>query len=249
MTPELAVLAGTAATLGATHTAIGVDHTLPFIMLGRARQWSLTKTLAVTSVCAVGHDLTSVLIGAQGNYGLGLALPELEAIAIGRGHFAAWGLIAFGAIYAVVGWWRMRREDAHRHFHVHADGTVHTHDHAHGTSDGQLVHHHRHPSRAARQALPLESKRLIPGLFLIFVLGPCEALIPLMAAPALSAQGGAVMIATVFGLATTATMLALVTLGYLGLNIKAIDRLEPHLQWIAGFAIFVSGLGVEFLGV
>ncbi len=249
MTPELTVLVGTAATLGVTHTAIGVDHTLPFVLLGRARRWSLQKTLGVTAICAAGHVLSSVVIGALGYFGLGLALPQLEAIESQRGHWAAWLLIVFGVAYALFGIWRMRRGDAHRHFHVHADGTVHAHHHGHQQTDGQLVHHHRHPSSAVGKATRLDSRRLIPGLFLIFVLGPCEALIPLMIAPALGSGGGAILVAGVFGLATTLTMLSLVALGFLGLNVKAIGRLEPHLQWMAGFAIAASGLSVELIGI
>ncbi len=249
MTPELVVLVGTAATLGVTHTAVGVDHTLPFVMLGKARRWSLRKTLGITTVCAAGHVLSSVLIGALGYYGLGLALPQLEAIESQRGHWAAWLLIGFGLVYALLGLWRMHRGDAHRHFHVHSDGTVHAHDHSHAQADGQLVHHHRHPSRTAQRAMALDSRRLVPGLFIIFILGPCEALIPLMAAPALGSGSGSVLVASVFGLATTATMLGLVALGYLGLNFKAMGRIEPHMQWLAGFAIAASGLSVEFLGI
>ena len=42
---EIWMLAGTAATLGLVHTVIGPDHYLPFIVIGRAREWTLRKTL------------------------------------------------------------------------------------------------------------------------------------------------------------------------------------------------------------
>ena len=35
------VLLGTTASLAALHAVLGVDHSLPFIVLGRARGWSL----------------------------------------------------------------------------------------------------------------------------------------------------------------------------------------------------------------
>ena len=44
---EIWMLAGTAATLGLVHTVIGPDHYLPFIVIGRARNWKLRKTLGV----------------------------------------------------------------------------------------------------------------------------------------------------------------------------------------------------------
>lgn len=246
MSPEFAVLAGTAVTLGVTHTAIGVDHTLPFIFLGKARNWSLNKTLLVTAACAAGHVLSSVAIGALGYYGLGVALPRLVAIEVTRGEWAAWLLIAFGVAYASIGWWRLRKAEPHAHVHVHEDGTMHVHRHHHGSADGGLVHHHAHRERAAVSS----TRRLVPALFVVFVLGPCEALIPLMVAPALTAEGGGpLIIATVFGLATMLTMLGLVALGYLGLNLRRLDRLEPHMQWLAGVAIALSGLSVKLLGV
>lgn len=233
-------------TLGVTHTAIGVDHTLPFIFLGRARRWSLGKTLLVTAACAAGHVLSSVAIGVLGYYGLGVALPRLAEIEATRGQWAAWLLVAFGLAYAVLGWWRLRRGEVHRHLHVHADGTVHAHHHDHAQTDGGLVHHHAHRERAAS----LGNRRLLPALFVIFVLGPCEALIPLMVAPALTPGGGGpLLVAAIFGLATMITMLGLVTVGYLGLSLRRVGRLEPHMQWLAGVAIALSGLGVQLLGV
>lgn len=245
MTPELQVMVTTAAVLGVTHTAVGVDHTLPFVMLGRARAWGLSKTLGVTALCSAGHVLSSVVIGFVGYFALDVALSQLEGIEEARGQWAAWGLMGFGAVYALVALWRLRRGNGHQHVHVHADGTMHTHAHDHGPSDGRMVHHHQHGQR-----ISLGSPGIVPVLFVLFVLGPCEALIPLMVAPALGgAVSAAVLIALVFGVATLVTMLGIVALGYLGLSVKWVNRLEPHLDWLAGVAIFSSGLGVELLGI
>jgi hypothetical protein len=242
MTPDVLILMGTAATLGATHTAVGVDHTLPFVMLGRARRWSLLRTLALTAGCGLAHVMSSVVIGVLGFWGLGLTLEHVEGIEASRGQWAAWLLIGFGVVYAAVGLWRLRRFDGHRHVHVHADGTVHTHAHSHGRQDSNVVHHHEHG--------PLRRGTVVPTLFIVFVLGPCEALIPLMAAPAAAGELWApASIALVFGLATVSTMLALVAIGYLGLTLRAAQRLEPHMHWLAGVAIAMSGLGVELLGI
>ena len=60
------MLITTAATLAVLHTAVGVDHSLPFVMLGRARGWSLRRTLGMTALCGLGHVGTSVIIGAIG---------------------------------------------------------------------------------------------------------------------------------------------------------------------------------------
>ena len=46
----LSLLLGTAVGIAALHTAVGVDHTLPFIALGRAQNWTLRKVLVVTAL-------------------------------------------------------------------------------------------------------------------------------------------------------------------------------------------------------
>ena len=75
MGPDIGVLAATAASIGFVHTVTGPDHYLPFIAIGRARRWSLTRTLSITALCGVGHVLGSVALGSLG-IGLGLALSR-----------------------------------------------------------------------------------------------------------------------------------------------------------------------------
>ena len=58
------ILLGTAASIGFGHTLVGVDHSLPFVVLARSQQWSLKKTWAVTGLCGVAHVGSSVLIGS-----------------------------------------------------------------------------------------------------------------------------------------------------------------------------------------
>src|SRR5690606_14515834 len=121
-------LLGTAATVGCLHTLVGVDHTLPFVVLARANRWHLAKLWSVTAGCGLLHVLSSVVIGAVG-IGLGVALERLAWIEELRGNLAAWMLIGFGAAYAVWGLVRAKRGRRHNHAHVHEDGTVHHHEH------------------------------------------------------------------------------------------------------------------------
>ncbi len=251
MTPEFSVLLITALTLGVGHTAIGVDHTLPFVALGRARRWSLGWTLSVTAVCGVGHVLSSVAIGYLG-WVFGATLGRLAEVEATRGSLAAWLLIAFGVVYAVFGWLRMDRGD-HQHVHVHVDGTIHSHGHDHPRPTERVVHQHRHG--ATRSIARLGGGRLVPALFVIFLLGPCEALIPLMFAESLGGDwASALLIAAAFSGATLVTMLALVALGHWGLGTLSgsahrLERFEKHLNWSAGVAIALSGLGIQLLGI
>ena len=256
MNPELAILLGSAATLGVTHTAIGLDHTVPFIVLGRAREWSLTKALLVTAACGVAHVASSVAVGALGMT-LAVTLTALEGFQEARGYWVSWALVAFGTVYAIVSLALLKRKTSHRHTHVHADGRVHCHPHGHGEmSFEKPLQHHAHTLREERQRglvgtvqRPMRGK-VVAGLFIVFLLGPCEALLPLMTAPGLRQDIAAgLLVAAVFGAATLTTMVGLVAAGWFGMRGDCFTRFEPHLNWASGVAIAVSGLCVQFLGL
>ena len=66
MNNTLELLLATAVTIGFLHTLIGVDHTLPFVVLARAQKWSLQRLLVITNLCGLGHVLSSLLLGWVG---------------------------------------------------------------------------------------------------------------------------------------------------------------------------------------
>jgi sulfite exporter TauE/SafE len=236
MDKGLLVLLGTAATIGFVHTALGPDHYLPFIVLSKARGWSSRKTALVTALCGAGHVLSSVVLGLIGIV-VGVALFRLEAIEAVRGDVAAWLLMAFGFAYFVWGIHMAVRNRSHEHAHAHEGGRVHSHLHAH--TDG---HSHVHDAKS-RGATPWV-------LFLIFVFGPCEPLIPILMFPA--ARGTvfhAVLVAGVFGVATVGTMLIVVLASYYGLARVRVGSLERFGHALAGFALFASGGAIAFLGL
>ncbi len=240
MGSEIGILAFTAASIGFVHTITGPDHYLPFIVMGRARHWSLNRTLSVTALCGLGHVLGSIILGAVG-IGLGWAVGSLEVVEGMRGNLAAWLLISFGLVYAVWGWRRSARGQAHTHQHAHADGTVHDHHHDHHQE-------HLHPHAEASTA---QKRSLTPwALFVIFALGPCEPLIPILMYPAANASiGGLVLVASIFAVVTIATMLVTVYLVSRGVRMLPLARLERHTHTMAGLAIMVSGLAIRFLGL
>jgi sulfite exporter TauE/SafE len=236
MNHTLWVLLGTAVTLGFVHTLIGIDHSLPFVVIGRAQGWSLRKVLTITSLCGVGHVLSSVLLGFVG-VGLGVAAERLEWIETGRGEVAAWLLIGFGLAYAAWAFWRYLRHRRHQHLHSHDQAPSHCHEHQH-------LDHHLHPHRLHRRALTVWT------LFIVFVFGPCEPLIPLLMVPAFAHNWAAVaLVSAVFGLTTIGTMLAVVSLGFYGLRLPVFSRIERHAHVIAGLTIAASGLAVKALGI
>lgn len=85
---------------------------------------------------------------------------------------------------------------------------------------------------------------------MIFVLGPCEPLIPLLMIPAATVGAGAVVMVTgAFTVVTIGTMLGLVVLGYYGLHVGRFHWLERHGHVMAGLAIAASGMAIRVLGI
>ncbi len=66
MDNSIAILSVTAVSIGFIHTILGPDHYLPFIVLSRARKWSVSKTMLITFFCGIGHVLSSVVLGLVG---------------------------------------------------------------------------------------------------------------------------------------------------------------------------------------
>jgi len=87
-------------------------------------------------------------------------------------------------------------------------------------------------------------------LFIVFVLGPCEPLIPLLMFPAAQASAwGVVLVAGVFGVITIATMTAIVLASSFGLRFVKLGRLERYTHALGGVVILLSGLAIQFLGL
>jgi ABC-type nickel/cobalt efflux system permease component RcnA len=229
-------LLGTAVSLGFVHTLIGVDHSLPFIMIGKARAWPLRKVLGLTALCGLGHVLSSVVLGFFG-IGLGMTLEKLQWIETSRGELAANLLIGFGLAYGSISLWRALRNHPHSHTHTHGNGISHTHVHSHHQD-----HLHAHS--------PSHGKLTAWSLFVIFIFGPCEALIPLLMAPAAEHHWSwVILISLAFGATTIGTMVLVVSAGYLGLGTARFKGMERFANSIAGFAIAGSGVAIQLLGI
>ena len=237
MTPEIIVLSLSAAAIACVHTILGPDHYLPFVAMAKARGWSLRKTLRVTLVCGTGHLAGSVLLGVLGIF-FGLQLSSLEWLEGVRGNLAAWLLIGFGLAYTAWGLRQAYRNRPHTHRHHH-DGLTHEHTHSHHQD-----HAHVHEKAGS-------GKSLAPWvIFVIFVLGPCEPLIPLLMYPAARESiAGVLMVTGVFGVVTVLTMLISVAIAVKGLQSIKLKRFERYGHAVAGSTILVCGLAVAFLGI
>ena len=221
----------TAASLGFIHTVLGPDHYIPFVALSKARGWSGRRTALVTLLCGIGHVGSSVLIGFAG-IALGSAVSRLEWLEGLRGDVAGWLLLSFGLAYMLWGIKKAVRNEKHSHLHSHGDENLHVHQHGHESA-------HVHPHDAKGSATPW-------ALFIIFVFGPCEPLIPVLMYPAMKTGTGlALAAAGVFSLVTISTMLASVFLLLKGIRLLPVERLERYAHALAGFAVFSCGVAVK----
>ena len=236
MNSGIIILCGTAAAFGFVHTLLGPDHYLPFIVMNRARKWSAAKTAWITFACGLGHVLSSVFLGLIG-IACGIAVMKLEAFEAFRGNLAAWALIGFG--FAYMGWGIQRgiRNRPHTHLHLEGKGAP-AHSHSH---DGEHVHTHE----------PEAKVNITPWiLFTIFVLGPCEPLIPLLMYPAAQhSLSGTLLVAVVFSAVTISTMMGIVMAASWGVSFARFGKLERWTHALAGGAICMSGLAIQFLGL
>jgi nickel/cobalt exporter len=236
MDQELTILLVTAASIGFFHTILGPDHYLPFIVMSKARKWSMFKTAWLTVLCGIGHVGSSVVLGIIG-IALGIGVSKIEIFEGFRGNLAAWLFIAFGLGYMIWGIKRAIRNKPHTHLHFHSNGESHNHTHTHGDE-----HLHVHKEK---------KKNLTPWiLFTIFVFGPCEPLIPILMYPAASNSiYGTVMVTLVFAVVTIVTMLAMVLIASYGFKLLPLGKLEKYSHAIAGATILLSGIGIQFLGL
>ena len=213
------LLALTAVSIGVLHTLTGPDHYLPFIVLARARKWSLAKTLGITLGCGVGHVLGSLVLGAVG-IALGLSVSGLNWVESQRGDLAAWLLIALGAVYCA---WGLHRAKGPQAMVASTESATH---------------------KASMASLTPWT------LFLVFVLGPCEPLIPVLMYPAAAGRiTDVALVAATFAAATLATMAFAVLLGSMGIRLIPVSAVERYSHAAAGAAIVLCGVGIRFLGL
>lgn len=221
----------TAASLGFIHTVLGPDHYVPFIALAKARNWTRARTAAVTFLCGLGHVGSSVLIGLAG-IALGTSVTKLQWLEGLRGDAAGWLLLSFGLAYMLWGIKKAIKGEKHSHFHSHDEGSAHLHEHPHETGH---AHIHGNTSSVTPWAL-----------FIIFIFGPCEPLIPVLMYPAMkNGLGQAMAAAAVFSAVTITTMMVAVFLLLRGVRLFPVERMERYAHALAGFAVFTCGIAVK----
>jgi ABC-type nickel/cobalt efflux system permease component RcnA len=236
MTDSVYLLSLTAVSIGFFHTLLGPDHYLPFIVLSESKKWTLKKTMFITFLCGVGHVLGSVILGIVG-IAVGISISKIEFIESFRGNIAAWLFISFGLIYMIISVRNLIKKKKHNHSHFHLGGDSHNHEHDHKNE-----HTHVHDNAVVKTTPWV--------LFLIFVFGPCEPLIPILMYPAAQNNfSGTIIVSLIFSVVTIGTMMSIVLAFKLGLNKINLKPIEKYTHLIAGATIFFSGIAIQFLGL
>lgn len=224
----------TAISVGFIHTLLGPDHYLPFIALSKTCKWGYKKTAIITLICGIGHVGSSVIIGLVGIL-FGISLDFLVNLESFRGDFAAWLLLVFGFTYFVWGLHIAFRKEAHTHTHKH-DILTHIHPHSH-----EEEHIHLHTNKGVVASW---------SMFIIFIFGPCEPLIPIIMYPAAKMNiYYTVFVAAAFSITTLITMLTIVLISTFGLMRVDTEKFSKYSHALAGFTILVCGVMIKFAGL
>lgn len=214
MTATLTALWATAFLTAVIHTITGPDHYLPFVAIGKIRGYGLKKTLALTFVCGIGHIVSALMIALAFIY-FSRWLSEENFMWIEDNR----GDIA---AYALIGLGAAYLLWALKHRWQHNHGAEHTHF-----------------------ITPAGNKSIsVWVLFIIFVLGPCEALLPILTAASVMGISAVVSSTIIFSVATIATMMIAVTFGVLGISAMRFHRLEQYAHEIAGGTIMACGAAI-----
>jgi nickel/cobalt exporter len=212
----------TTATATAGLHALIPDHWLPFVAMGRARNWSVAKTLALASASGSLHVILAIGLGLV-TYRLGH--PGAEALArwIGQtlGVLSSCALVLFGLVYGAGSWLRERRH----------------HPAAGESSAGEPGHHHGH-------LLERWFQGNLSGASLVLVIGasPCALAFPILLASAANlGPGGVVLVSAGFGFATMATTLLVTLAGSLSVRRLDFPFLTRYGDLISGGLISLVG--------
>jgi hypothetical protein len=108
------------------------------------------------------------------------------------------------------------------------------------------VYEHKHAQAVASS----ERHKVTPWvMFIIFLLGPCEPMIPLLFFPAAQhSWHGMLLLILVYTLFTLLTMVAMVMLGYYSISFFKTEKLEKYMHALGGLTLFICGAGMLFMG-
>lgn len=232
-TPNLSLLA-TAIGTAVLHTAIP-DHWLPFVLIGRTREWSVWRTARLTALAGIIHLAVSFALAL-----LALSLGKAVGTQLGEGleHAAGPLLIAFGLVYAV---WSWRKGG---HFHpggslLHKGGGCDGHE---GDLNSEHLHYHADDDL-------IRNRSRWSGIWLALLVGlnPCVLIVPVALGAAPYGTGVVVGVFAAYGVASLVLMVGLAAIGT-RLTQLLVPGIARHMEWASGLLIALLGVVIWLYG-
>jgi ABC-type nickel/cobalt efflux system permease component RcnA len=222
-------------TAGATalfHTLIP-DHWLPFVLVGKARGWSVGTTALVSGFSALIHVALSVVLGLAT---LGIGLAAVEVIGETLEHAGGVLLVLFGLTYAI---WSWRKGG-----HFHPGGRLfHTHDHGEPCrgeeGDRNPEHLHYHADGELIRGKPGWSGI---GLAVIIGVNPCVLILPIMLASANKGTTAFWSVVAAYVIPTVILMVGLSVIGVAGGRKIPVPGAARYMELASGLLIALLGL-------
>jgi ABC-type nickel/cobalt efflux system permease component RcnA len=243
-----------AVALAASH-ALSPDHWFPFVVIGRANNWRTLSVLGLAFLAAAGHATTSIAVGLVSVFAEKGA--PAEVIEVLREVTPAL-LIAFGAGYAVVSYYKLR-VSSHGHSHglsfVNKWLGIDPHDyemHDDGLKSDACCaadHHHEKP-HCDCPTLPGRhlSNRAAWGLVVILGITPCVALVPLTFAAHRHGMGAVVLVNAVFAVSAVIAILTATFFALKGLKLVRLGFFDRYGGVTAGLIIALIGVAGYLFG-
>lgn len=210
--------------------AIIPTHWLPFVLVARARQWSRSKTLAVSAFAGLGHVALTSLLGLVIAW-FGFQLDEHAEELFPK--IAGSVLLAIGVFY----FWR---QWSGRVLHHHTPGGQHQpsehcgHEHDHSHWDDEL----KDTSLVSRKSGDWAA---ISGLFMMLTLSPCEGFLPVYLSGVQFGWRGFVVLSLILAVGTLAGMLVFTWLTLVGLEKIQVQKFERYEAALLGTIFTLLG--------
>jgi nickel/cobalt exporter len=227
----------TAVAVALLHTLIP-DHWLPFVLIGRARDWSVIYTAKISIFSSLIHVVFSVAIGL-----LTLVISRTAAIVIGESLELASAslLVLFGIVYAV---WAWRKGG-----HFHPGGCkVHLSDEQEGCAGDEGDAHPEHLHYHADDGLISGGSRR-GAYWLAFIIGanPCILLLPILASAAPEGVRMLGLVILAYSVPMVVMMVGLSVLGVVATRRFRLPLAARHMEAASG--VLIALLGILFVSL
>lgn len=234
----LSTIAATGFTVAFFHAAIPT-HWLPFVLVGRARNWSRTKILTVTIAAGLGHVTLTSLLGLIIAW-LGFQFDERFE------HIFPW--VSGGVLFVLGGYyfWRQWRGEGICH---HSPPGGHHKPSVHCGHEDQ--HEHSHWDHELKESPLVEAEKgdwaAISGLFVMLTLSPCEGFLPIYLSGVRFGWHGFFVLSAILAVAALAAMTLLTWLTLVGLDRFRIKNFERYEAGLLGVLFTMLGVLVLML--